>query len=247
MERGPDTTAGAGPAPTRRSAASSQQRLQGFQKAAHVDRLRHIGVAAGLADPYLVPSHREGGDGHDRDVAETVILLDPLRDFETGHVGQLNVHHDQIRMPLASEAETDQSFLGLQHLIAVGAEQIMKQLHIELVVLDDENRFHDSRAGTALVAEAPWRLAPGAPGARGSAASPRFALGSSSRAARTAFASCSLVQGLGSSGVRRSGSPLSDPYPGVKPEVNRILMPGRSCRASSAKARPSRPGMTTSV
>ena len=42
---------------------------------------------------------------------------------------------------LAGEIERRETVARLEHTIAIGFEQIVKQLHVELVVLNDENRL----------------------------------------------------------------------------------------------------------
>jgi len=62
------------------------------------NRLRQIGLAAALADLLFVALHREGGDGDDRDCAQFLVVLQPLRHLEAGNLGQLDVHQDQVRV-----------------------------------------------------------------------------------------------------------------------------------------------------
>src|SRR5215217_4698082 len=108
------------------------------------DRLRQIGLAAALADALLVALHGEGGNGDDRDGLEVVVLLQPLRDLEAGDFGKLDVHQDEIGLVGAGELERLDAVAGLQGGVAMRLEEVVEELHIELVVLDDENGFlHD--------------------------------------------------------------------------------------------------------
>ena len=67
---------------------------------------------------------------------------------EAGHFGQLNVHQDQIGQMLAGEREGLDAVARLQRLIAMRLEQITKQLHVQLIVFDDENGFgHRAASG----------------------------------------------------------------------------------------------------
>ena len=72
---------------------------------------------------------------------QLVVLLDPLGDFEAGNLGQLDVHQDQVGPVLARQLQRLHAVLGLQGVVAVGFEQIVEELHVELVVLDDEHRL----------------------------------------------------------------------------------------------------------
>ena len=73
--------------------------------------------------------------------AQLRIVLDPARDFEAGHLRQLDIHQDQIGPMLAHEIERLDAVAGADGLIAMRFQQIAKELHIELVVLHDQDGF----------------------------------------------------------------------------------------------------------
>src|SRR5471030_1945448 len=58
----------------------------GFNKLADRDRLGQIGLAAALADAFLVALHRKCRDRDHRNCAQFRIVLDPARHIEAGHL-----------------------------------------------------------------------------------------------------------------------------------------------------------------
>src|SRR5690348_4403757 len=117
----------------------SQKVAHCFDEFADRDRLRQIGLAAALADPLLVALHGERRDGDDRNGFQLRIVLEPFGDFKAGHLGQLNVHDDQVRTMLAREVQCLDTVAGTDGLVAVRFQQIVEELHIELVVLHDQD------------------------------------------------------------------------------------------------------------
>ena len=83
----------------------AQEVADGFDELADRDRLGQIGLAAALADAFLVALHGKGGDGDDRNAVAALIVLEPFGDFEAGDFGQLDVHQDQVGPVLAREIE----------------------------------------------------------------------------------------------------------------------------------------------
>src|SRR6185503_11722433 len=65
--------------------------------------------------------------------------LQPLRHFETGDLGKLDVHHDQVGMVPAGEIESLDAIAGADGLIAVRLQQVVEELHVELVVFHDQD------------------------------------------------------------------------------------------------------------
>src|SRR5262245_41327562 len=100
------------------------------------DWLRDIGLTAPIANALLVALHGEGRDGNDRDFAELVVLFQPFGDFEARNLRELNIHQNEIGPMLAGERERLHPVSRLERLVAMRIEQIMKQLHVQLVVLD---------------------------------------------------------------------------------------------------------------
>src|SRR3546814_6229290 len=55
------------------------------------------------------------------------------------HCGKLNVHEDQIRAVLAGDFQRIDAVARLKRLIAMRVEKIMEELHVQLIVFDDQN------------------------------------------------------------------------------------------------------------
>src|ERR1051326_6975004 len=78
-----------------------EELADGFQEFADRDRFRQIGLAAALADAFLVAFHGERGDRDDRNALELRVVFEAFRHFEPGHLRELNVHEDQVGPMLA--------------------------------------------------------------------------------------------------------------------------------------------------
>src|SRR5665213_2013633 len=118
---------------------SAQKPFDRLEKIDDRDRLGDIGLAAAFANFFLIALHGKGGHGDDRNAAQLVILLDPFGYLEAGDLGQLNVHQDKIGMMQPREPQRLHPVLGLQNVVAVRLEQIVEKLHVEIIVLDDED------------------------------------------------------------------------------------------------------------
>ena len=69
----------------------------------------------------------------------SAIVLQPFGDFEAGNFGQLDVHQDQIGPVLARQIERLDAVAGADGVVAVRFQQIVEELHVELVVFHDQN------------------------------------------------------------------------------------------------------------
>src|SRR5262245_36053165 len=125
--------------PDRRLSCFAEVSPNGRQKRHDRDRLGDIGLAAALSDARLVTLHGERRHRDHRDLAQVVIVLQPLGDFEPGNLRQLDVHQDQIRPVLARQPQGLHARSCLQGAIPVGVEQIVEELHVELVVFHNEH------------------------------------------------------------------------------------------------------------
>src|SRR6516225_1624420 len=119
------------------SLAHPEKAANGFDELGHRDRLRQISLATAFTDTPLIPLHRKGGYRDHRNGLELGILLEPLGHFETGDLRQLNIHQDQIGTPLAGEIEHLEAVARPDGAVAVSLQQVVKELHVELVVLHD--------------------------------------------------------------------------------------------------------------
>src|SRR6516164_3730412 len=113
----------------------------GFEELADGNRLRQIGFAPAFADTLLIAFHRKGGNGDDRDALEGGIFLEPFRHFEAGHFGKLNIHQDQVGMMLARKLKRLDPVARGYRAVALRLQQIVEQLHVELIVLHDHHRL----------------------------------------------------------------------------------------------------------
>ena len=68
---------------------------------------------------------------------QVIVFLQPLRHFEAGHLRQLNIHQNEIGLVLAGKLKRLHAVARLQRSVAVRIQQIMEELHIQLIVLDD--------------------------------------------------------------------------------------------------------------
>src|SRR5262245_34066986 len=132
-----------GPPPFRSAAAANgwhtlthpEKAADGLDELRHRDRLRQIGLATAFRDALLIASHRKGGYRDHGNGLEFGVLLEPLGHFEAGDIRQLNVHPDQIGTAVAGEIEHLEAVTRADGAVAVGFQQIVEELHVELIVL----------------------------------------------------------------------------------------------------------------
>src|SRR5450755_1153163 len=117
----------------------SEEMTDGLDELADRDRLGQIGLAATLADALLVALHGKGGDRHDRDRLEIRIVLEPFGHFEAGYFRQLDIHQNQIGPVFARQIERLDAIAGADGLVAMRFQQVVEELHIQLVVLHDQD------------------------------------------------------------------------------------------------------------
>src|SRR6516164_7195921 len=123
----------------RNAQADSEKAADGFDELRHRNRLRQIGLAAALADALLVAPHRKGGHRDHGNGLELRISLEPLGHFETGDFRQLNVHQNQVGPVLPGEIERLDAVARADGIVAVSLQQVVKELHVELIVLHDHH------------------------------------------------------------------------------------------------------------
>src|SRR6266540_2349903 len=139
------TTAGVSIAANgRHTQAEAEKLADGLDELGHRDRLRQIGLATAFADALLVAPHRKSGHRDHRNGLELGIFLEPFGHFETGDFRQLNVHHDQIGTVLAREIERLHAVTCADGMVAVSFQQIVEELHVELIVLHDHHGLRHS-------------------------------------------------------------------------------------------------------
>lgn len=115
------------------------------QQLVNPDRLGDIALATAAKNAVLIAAHRERGHREDRYVLELAIALDDLSNFQAGDTWELNVHDNQIRSVFARQSDGLHAVPGAQRPVTMGLKNVVKQLHIKLVVLDNEYCFrHDA-------------------------------------------------------------------------------------------------------
>jgi len=120
----------------------ARPRHQGFdelEKLRDGDGLCHVGVAPVLDDLLLVVAQRVRRRGDDLDGAGAIVRLQALRDFQPRHAGQLDIHDDQVRAVLLRHRQSLMTVDGLQDVIALRGDHRAEQLHVEGVVLNDQD------------------------------------------------------------------------------------------------------------
>src|SRR5215471_4090403 len=116
-----------------------------FHEPGNRNRLRQIGLAATLPYALLVAIHCKCRNGDNRDPMQLGIVLDPLRDLEPRDLRQVNVHQDQVGPMRARKLERLNSAARPYRVVAVRLQQVMEELHVELVVLHDEHSLGHSQ------------------------------------------------------------------------------------------------------
>src|SRR5260221_94797 len=120
-------------------AASAEEALDHFEEVGDGDRLGDIRLAATLAGLFLVALHRKRRHRDDRDRAQFVVLLDPFGDLQPRDLRQLDIHQNEVGAMQARELQRLHTGLGLQRVVTMRLEQVVEELHMELVVLDDQS------------------------------------------------------------------------------------------------------------
>src|SRR6266550_2304768 len=121
--------------------SSAQKAADGFKKAHDGNGLGDIGLAAALPDHLLIALHGKSRNGHHGNRAQGFVFLEPFCDFEARHFGKLNIHEDEIGMMLTRHVKRFYAIFSLENIVAMRVEEVVKELHIELIVLDDQNRL----------------------------------------------------------------------------------------------------------
>ena len=118
-----------------------QKPIDGLEEAQDRDRFGNIGFAATFPDLVFVALHGKSRHRNDRNVPQVIGFLEPFGHFDPRHLGQLNIHEDEIGLVLARKIEGRQPIARLDHPVTVGFQKIAEQFHIEFVVLDNEDCF----------------------------------------------------------------------------------------------------------
>ena len=76
------------------------------------------------------------------DVSSARVGADLAQRLDAVDVGQLDVHQDQVGAMLVREADAFLAGRRLERRVAVVAQDVAHELHVLLVVLDDQDRAH---------------------------------------------------------------------------------------------------------
>ena len=120
---------------------SAKKALNGLKELRYRNGFGDICLAAPFTNFFFVALHRKGGDGHNGDGAQAVVFLDPFGDFKAGNFRQLDVHKDQVRAIFTGNLKRLDAIARLQRLISMSVQKIMEELHIQLIIFDDQYFF----------------------------------------------------------------------------------------------------------
>src|SRR5262245_20610298 len=140
----PCPLAGATPSPSAAAAkvwhtlADAEKAADGLDELADRDRLRQISLATAFAGALFIALHRKCRHCDHRNGPEFVVFLEPFGYFETGDLRQLNVHQDQVGAMFAGEIGHLEAVASADSAVPVGFQQVVEELHVELVVLHDQ-------------------------------------------------------------------------------------------------------------
>jgi hypothetical protein len=108
---------------------------------ARVDRLRDVSAAAGGARRLLVDDKSVRGHGDDGNVLCTRIRFDEPGRLDAVHLGQSDIHHNDIRLNIAAQSNGLFTRACFDTVYADNREQIDNQFAVANVVVDDKRRF----------------------------------------------------------------------------------------------------------
>src|SRR5207237_998568 len=104
-----------------------------------VDGLRDVGVEAGVEEPFTISVHGLRGQRHDRNRRRPCVCAQAGEGFDTVYVGQLDVHQHEIRLVFGRQLHRPLAGRRLEQAEAGCLEDVAEELHVLLVVLDDED------------------------------------------------------------------------------------------------------------
>src|SRR5262249_54638148 len=103
--------------------------------------------------------HGECRNCNHRNGFELGVFLKPFGHFEAGDFRQLNVHQDQIWPMLAREVKRLDPVASADSTVTLRFEEIVEELHVELVVFHDQDGFWHSLSAHFPVAHSRQSLA----------------------------------------------------------------------------------------
>jgi hypothetical protein len=131
--------------------AQAQQHAHGRDELVRLQRFGQVDLGAALEPDLLVLlGHERGGDLHDRDRRGGVVVLEPARDVDAVHVGQIDVEQQERGPLLADQAQRLRARLRLDHRIPGRAQRARAHVPGRLGVVDvqDQRRLRPQRLGS---------------------------------------------------------------------------------------------------
>src|SRR5437868_9690519 len=107
----------------------------------HVDWLALVGVESSARDPLAISGHHRGRHGDNWSISSC--RLGPQSSEGLNHVDprKSDVHQDQVRMSLPSEAHALFAGLGFDDLVALERQHVPDELAVPLVVFDNQDQL----------------------------------------------------------------------------------------------------------
>src|SRR5439155_8562766 len=107
----------------------------------HVDRLRDEAVEARLIEALAIFLHDGGSHRDDRDARRLRILAQVLERGDAVHARELDVHEHELRRALLREDDAIFGVGRLDRREAVVLQEVAGELHVLLVVLDEQDEI----------------------------------------------------------------------------------------------------------
>src|SRR3989454_4212812 len=104
-----------------------------------VHGLRDVGVEAGVEETFTIPVHGLRSQRHDRNRRRARVCAQAAERVDTVEVRQLDVHQHLIRLLFGRQLHRLLAGRRLEQAVAGCLEDIAEELHVLLVVLDDED------------------------------------------------------------------------------------------------------------
>ena len=136
---------GLGRRPPRRVALGTRARaaltvtLDGAEQRGDVDGLRYVPVEARRQEPLVVSVHGLCGDGEHGYRGRAGVGPQPAEGLDAVRVGQADVHQDETGTVLDGQLDRFGGGGRLERAVPLRPEEVAEELHVLLVVLDDED------------------------------------------------------------------------------------------------------------
>src|SRR5258705_6311441 len=131
----------------------------GREKLLDRDRLALVGVEPSGHDLLAVLAHHGRGHGHDGNPPRGLLSSEPSERFDPVNPGQPNVHQDQARAALFSQATAPLVRLAFDGLVPLERQPLSGELAVLVIALDDQDeRAGHGRTGSVKVKVEPWPI-----------------------------------------------------------------------------------------